>query len=186
MMSNRRQKQLMQEALDENLSSESRNELFNTLDEDIRASAEFERLKEVDTLLRHAPHERAPKDMATNIMARLGAMAQRLNPEQLSHISGLAMAIALSLVGAVTIPLLIALIWVILNVITSTNALNQLVQGLASLISFVMNGFSLVLDGLRGFMGNNPELQIIALTAVPASLIWAIWRTRRNRADKST
>lgn len=186
MMSNRRQKQLMQDALDENLSSEGRNELFNTLDEDVRASAEFERLKEVDTLLRHAPHERAPKDMASNIMARLGAMAQRLNPEQLSHISGLATAIALSLVGLVTIPLLIAIVWIILNLLSSTDALNQLVRGLASLIGFVINGFGLVLDGLRGFMGENPELQIVAFTAVPASVIWAIWRNRRNRANKST
>jgi hypothetical protein len=186
MMSNRRQKQLMQEALDENLSPQSRNELFNTLDEDVRASAEFERLKEVDTLLRHAPHERAPKDMATNIMARLGAMAQRLNPEQLSHISGLATAIALSLVGLVSLSLFVAIIWGVLSIITSTDALNQLMQGLASLIGFMVNSFGLVLDSLRGFMGNNPELQLVAFTAVPASIIWAFWRSRRNRADKST
>ncbi|HEX2620861.1 MAG TPA: hypothetical protein VHL11_11955, partial [Phototrophicaceae bacterium] len=71
-MANDRQRRLMQEALDDILSEEARQELFAHLDEDETDSAEYNQLRRVHSMLSTAPHERAPRRLAATIMARLG------------------------------------------------------------------------------------------------------------------
>ena len=63
-MADERQRQLMQEALDQSLPPELLEKLRQQLDGDAEGSQQFNRLKRVDDMLRSAPHERAPARLA--------------------------------------------------------------------------------------------------------------------------
>ncbi len=177
-MANEQQKQLMQEALDENLSPEMQSELFNHLEQDTRDAETFDRLKQVDHMLRTAPHERAPHSLARNIMAKL---AESLNPQQLSRISGLALALGLSLVAAVLMPLLVAAGWLVLTALGSADALSSAVSQIVALLSVGITLLETVVQQIQTFMTANPGLPALMLLLIPASVLW-LWRyLPRNR-----
>src|SRR5215207_1158698 len=119
-----RQNRLMQEALDKNLSSQERNDLYSQMDQSPADAAEFQRLKQIDRRLRNAPMERAPQGLALKIMMRI---AEGLQPEQLRRSSGLALALGLALITLLLLPVLIVLSLAILSVITSATALGGLI-----------------------------------------------------------
>jgi hypothetical protein len=102
-MADERQRQLMQEALDQSLPPELLEKLRKQLDNDPQGSQQFNRLKRVDDMLRSAPHERAPARLALSIMAKL---AQTMNPRQLSTSSSAAVALGLAMVVMVALPVL--------------------------------------------------------------------------------
>ncbi len=182
-MANERQKQLMQEALDENLTPETRAELFAHLESDMRDAQQFDRLKEVDRMLRTAPHERAPQRLALNIMAKLAAT---LNPQQLSRISGLALALGLSLVAAVMLPLLAAAGWLVLSTVGSSAALSAAVKQLVTLLAVTLTLLETLVVEIQALLSANPALPTLMLLLIPVSLVW-LWRyLPRNRAANPT
>jgi anti-sigma factor RsiW len=177
-MANERQKQLMQEALDETLSPELRDELFAHLGQDTRDAEAFDRLKQVDRMLRTAPHERAPRSLAMNIMAKL---AESLNPQQLSRISGLALALGLSLIAAIMLPLLVAAGWLILSAMGNAAALSSAVSQMVALLSVAMTLLESVIQQIQAFITANPGLPALMILLIPASVLW-LWRyLPRNR-----
>jgi anti-sigma factor RsiW len=178
-MANERNKRLMQEALDENLSPEMRAELLAHLDQDARDAEAFDRLKQVDRMLRTAPHERAPRRLAMSIMAKL---AETLNPQQLSRISGLALALGLALVAAVLIPLLVAVGWLVLMGMGSAAALSSAVSQLVAILSVGITLLEAVVQQIQAFMTANPGLPALMILLIPASVLW-VWRyLPRNRS----
>lgn len=182
-MANERQKRLMQEALDENLTAEKRAELFAHLEQDLRDAEVFDRLKQVDRLLRAAPHERAPQRLAASIMAKL---AENLNPQQLSRISGLALALGLAVVAAVMMPLLVAAGWLVLSAIGSSAALSAAAAQMVTLLSVALNLLETLVQEIQAFIAANPGLPALMLLLIPLSLFW-LWRyLPRNRAANST
>jgi anti-sigma factor RsiW len=177
-MANERNKRLMQEALDESLSPEMREELFTHLSSDVRDADEFDRLQQVDRMLRTAPHERAPQNLARNIMAKL---VESLNPQQLSRISGLALALGLSLVAGIIMPLLVAVSWLVLTAMGSAAALSSAVSQVVALLSVGITLLEAVVQQIQAFITANPGLPVLMILMIPTSVLW-LWRyLPRNR-----
>lgn len=179
-MPNERSKRLMQEALDESLEAAARQELFHQLDQDPEGTAEFQRLRQVDRMLRAAPFERAPKALAMNIMARL---AETLKQPQLSHLSGLALALALTLVTVVLVPLLISAAWMFLNAIGSAAALAALMHTLSRLLALVLAGVNTLAQSARDFLEAYPQTPALMVTILPVILFWLVRASTNKSSD---
>lgn len=179
-MANERQKRLMQEALDAQLEGEARQRLFRELDEDANTSAEFQRLRTVDRLLQTAPFERAPKTLALSVMAKL---AEGLQQPGLSQLSGLALAIALSVMTVVMIPLLIGLTTLFLNAVGSAEALNGLLQIVGKMLALVIAGLDTLVEGAQGLLETYPQTPALMLTLIPVIVFWVARLNRRDPSD---
>jgi hypothetical protein len=174
-----RQNRLMQEALDKNLPAETLSELYAEIDHSPAAAAEFNRLKEVDRMLRRAPYERAPQGLALKIIARL---AEGLQPEQLTRSSGLALALGLALLTLVLTPLLAAIGWLILSTIGNAAALSALIGRIVSLLALVMNSLDTLVSGAQEMLKAYPEAPVL-LTLIPIALFWLgrfAWQNREE------
>ena len=175
-----RQNRLMQEALDKNLPAEELSELYAQIDQSPADAAEFQRLKQVDRMLRAAPFERAPQGLALRIMARL---AEGLQPEQLRRSSGLALALGLALVTLVLTPLLAALGLLILNVITNATALSTLIGQVINVLAMVLNSLDSVVQGAQDVLKAYPEAPVLMITLIPVALLWLgrfAWQNREE------
>lgn len=181
MMANERQRRLMQEALDDALTSESLQELYSRLDADAADSAEFNRLRQVDRLLRTAPFERAPQTLALKIMARL---AEGLNPQQLARSSGLALALGLVLVTLLLLPLLAGLGWLIVSTVGSAAAVNGVVAQVVGLLAAVMNTLESVVEGAQAMLQTYPEVPVVMLTTIPIAMFWLLRVAVDTRHDR--
>lgn len=182
-MSTRRHRTLMQESLDERLSPEARQELYRHLDADPAGAAEFNRLREVDRLLRAAPLERAPARLALHIMARL---AEGLQPQTQTRVSGLALALALSLVAAVTLPVLLLIGWLLLSALGSAAALNSLLETLVSVVTLIVSGLEGLVRGAQHLLATYPETPLLMLAFVPVGLFWLLrggWQERQEESS---
>lgn len=169
MMANERQRRLMQEALDDALTSENLQELYARLDQDAADSAEFNRLRQVDRLLRSAPFERAPQTLALKIMARL---AEGLNPQQLARSSGLALALGLALVTLMLLPLMAGVGWLLLNTVGNAAALSAAVAQVVGLLAAVMNTLESMVKGAQAMLETYPEVPLVMLTTIPIAVFW--------------
>ena len=181
-MANARQRQLMQEALDDNLAPEALNELYDELNQDAATADQFDRLKQVDRMMRNAPHERAPQYLALRIMQRL---AESIKPEQLTRLSGLALALSLSLVTLLVMPLLVGIGWLLLTVIGSAAALNSLIQHVVQLLAIGISIMELFVRQVQTFISANPEVPVVMLSLIPISLVWLLRFAPRDRATNA-
>jgi hypothetical protein len=179
-MANERQKRLMQEALDEQLEGDARQRLFRELDENADSSAEFQRLRSVDRLLQTAPFERAPKTLALSVMARL---AETLKQPGLSQLSGLALAIALSIMTVVMIPLLIGISTLFLSAIGSASALTGLLQVVGKMLALVIAGLDTLVESAQGLLATYPQTPALMLTLVPVLVFWVARLNTRDPSD---
>lgn len=175
-----RRMRLMQEAVDERLSTRQTQELRRRLEAEPEAKDEFDRLRGVDERLREAPFERAPQQLAMKIMSRL---AEAVPLQQMSHAAGLALALALALVTAVLLPLLAGLAWLMLSAIGSSTALTSALNQIALILSGVINAMDGIAQGARSLLEVYPELPAV-LTLIPVSL-FGVWRARIMRRGKS-
>jgi anti-sigma factor RsiW len=179
-MANERQQRLMQEALDEQLSPQQVQELTQELDQDAEGSAQFRRLKRVDTLLRAAPHERAPERLALRIMARL---AESIKAQPMSRTSSLALALGLSLVMLVTMPFLIAAVALFLSAVGSAGALSQVLQAIVSLLLVVVAMLEAGIAAAQNMMATTPQAPLLLVALVPVILLWLVRYVFGNRSE---
>src|SRR5690606_20346849 len=171
MMANERQRRLMQEALDNALSPESLQELHARLDQDAAESAEFQRLRQVDKLLRTAPFERAPQTLALKIIARL---AEGLDPQQLTRSSGLALALGLALVTPALLPLMASIGWLILSTLGNATMLSAVIAQIAGLLAALISLLQGVVTGAQRILETYPELPVVMLAVTPIALFWLL------------
>lgn len=169
-MANEQLRQLMQDALDANLSAEAYHALRRRLDENPNESAEFNRLKQVDKLLKEAPYERAPRHLALQIMARL---AEAMKPENLSRTSGLALALGLSLVMLVAVPLLVSAIGLFLYAAGSAAALSAVLHQIINLLAAVMSMLEVFMQGAQDVMSNS-QAPALLLALIPLTGYWML------------
>ncbi len=175
-----RQNRLMQEALDKNLSSQERNDLYSQMDQSPSDAAEFQRLKQIDRTLRNAPQERAPQGLALKVMMRI---AEGLQPEQLRRSSGLALALGLALVTLVVLPLLVVLSLAVVSLITSATALGGLLTQLVHLLGLLVNSFGGLVRGAQEMLRAYPEAPVLMLTLIPIPLLWLARFAWQNREE---
>ncbi len=177
-MASERHKRLMQEALDESLTPEARRELFEQLDQDADASAQFNRLRQVDQVLKTAPFEHAPARLALAIMARLAEAA-----EHLPRSSGLALALALALVTLLVLPLMIAAGWLVLAALGSAAALSSALQQVVTLLAMVLGVLKVFVERAQELVASSPQSSAL-LALIPLALYGLL---RRNKdADSGT
>ena len=173
-----RQNRLMQEALDKNLPAEALNELYEQMDQSPADAAEFQRLKQVDRMLRAAPMERAPQALALKIMARL---AEGM-PDQLRRSSGLALALGLALVALILTPLLAILGWMIISLISSAAALGALIGQVVNLLAVLMNSLDALVRGAQDMLKIHPEAPLL-IGLIPIALFWLVRFGAQNREE---
>lgn len=170
-MADERQRQLMQEALDQSLSPDLLQKLRQELDGDPSGSQQYNRLKRVDDMLRSAPYERAPARLALGIMAKL---AQTMNPRQLSTSSSAAVALGLAMVVMVALPVLTVAISLFLSAMGSAAALNAILQQIANLLALVVAMLDALVQGAQSVLQNYPQAPLLILTVTPIILYWLI------------
>lgn len=168
-MANARQKREMQEALDETLSLEARQRLHQELDAQPEDAELYGRLKQVDRMLRNAPMERAPERLALKIMARL---AEGLQTQPLSQTAGMALALALALMGLLMLPLMAAIGWLVLNTLGNAAAMTELLQSMSNLLITLMRGLETLLQSVRGVVETSPQTPALLLTLIPLAGVW--------------
>lgn len=167
-MSTQRQKRLMQEALDEQLTLAERRELHEQLDNDPRATAEFDRLRLVDQVLADAPAERAPRHLTVNIMSAL--VDQLQHAPELSRISGLALAVGLVVITALLIPCLLVIGWLVINAVGSAAVFATVLSALMRVLSLVIAGASLLVTTVQDWLMLYPALPVVLLMMIPVAL----------------
>lgn len=180
-MANERRNRLLQEALDRALPDETLQQLREQLDRDPETSQAFSRLKQVDDMLRSAPMERAPARLALGIMAKL---AQAIKPQQLTSVSGLALALGLSLVVLVALPVLAAAVSLFLAAAGSAAALNAIIQQIANLMALVVAMLDALVKGAQSVLTNYPQAPLLLVSVVPIIAYWLL-RTLRGEQDES-
>lgn len=180
-MANERHRRLMQEALDENLEPEALHELYTHLDASADDEVQFHRLKQVDRMLRNAPHERAPQRLAMNIMSRL---AEAVNLEQMPRVSGLALALGLALAAAAMLPALIAAGWLLLSALGSAGLMAAAIQQIAGLLSLGVVLAEQAIASVQQLMATNTEIVLLLVAAVPTSLLWLLRYGPRARQQR--
>jgi hypothetical protein len=179
-MANERQKNWMQEALDEALPPDKLDELRARLEASPEDAAQYERLRRIDRLLRSAPLERAPAALAVGIMARLAeTLSQRAGRR-----SGAALALTLAVLAALLLPLLVAFGWLILNSIGSPAALGRAFSGLNALLTGVLAAVEGLIASAQRFVEAYPEAPAAALAIIPLSLAWLVRTARKHRTTE--
>jgi hypothetical protein len=169
-MANEQLRQQMQEALDASLSAEAYQQLRKQLDDDPNGSAEFNRLRQVDKMLKDAPFERAPRHLALEIMARL---AEAMKPENLSRNSGLALALGLSLVMLVAVPLLVSAIGLFLYAAGSAAALSAVLHHIINLLAAVMSMLEVFMQGAQDVLSNS-QAPALLMALIPITGYWML------------
>lgn len=175
-MANDRQRRLMQAALDGALSEEERKELFGHLEEDKRSTREFNRLKRVDDVLSTAPMQRAPQRLAATIMARLAASieAEAKAKMELEHFeldsTQQLIAVAISLVSVVTMPMLIGASWMILHASDHPERLDSAFQQVVASMLVSIDMIDVFLDKAMELASDDPEMALALLSLMPDTL----------------
>lgn len=175
-MADERQTQRMHEALDDQLAPEELDALYQGLDSDPQDASTFQRLRTVDRMLKDAPLETAPQTLALRVLAKIA----ELKPEQLRRGAGLAIALGLGLVALLLLPLLGALGWLIIQVLSNPAAAVSAVIGvLGSLVGVVLAA----VQNVQAALSSSPLVPAALLGAIPAGVL-ILRRLRGNRLDR--
>ncbi len=178
-MANERHRRLMQEALEERLTPEARRELLQQLDAE--ATAEFNRLKHIDSMLRSAPFEHAPQRLAAAILARL---AETLKAEHLPRTTGLALALALALVTLLVMPLLIGVGWLVLAALGSAAAMSAALQQIVMVLAVIVGVLMVLIERAQALVAESPQAPALLLALVPIAL-YGVMRYVNNRDSEA-
>lgn len=134
-------KRLMQEALDERLTTQERRALFEHLDLSEKDYDNFDRLRQVDKLLKAAPQEHAPEGMASSILARIAAADTQPDPQAHPQPSTgyqlrtVWLALGLCAAAFILVPLLSAAVMLGAQAFSNGETITTSVQALTSLFT---------------------------------------------------
>jgi hypothetical protein len=170
-----RRQELMQESLDGQLSATEQSELQQLVERSQEVAEELDQLEAVHTLLQRPPHERAPQRLASVIMARIAQMVreERLHKEQteLDEVAEAMLNVAVSTVTVATLPLLVGAAWLMLNSKSHPEAIEAVLDQVATLIVLVMDTMQVMLEQAQEAFEEDPELAMAILTLIPVTLL---------------
>ena len=162
---------MMQESIDGQLSEEMARKLVDILDSDGAAAQEYKRLRRIDTVLKQAPHQRAPARLAATIMARV---AERMQAEtELSNLSPemqRVMMLSLSAAMMAMMPMMEAASWLVLNAQRDPELLSDVMIETISWMSLVTNALIQLLDDAENLARSEPEVAAATLALTPYML----------------
>jgi hypothetical protein len=175
-MADERQTRRMHEALDDQLAPEQLDALYEGFDRDPQGATAFERLRTVDRLLKDAPFEDAPQSLALRVLAKIA----ELKPEQLRRGAGLALALGLGLVAVLLLPLLGALGWLLVTVLSNpAAAVGTVISVLGTLVGAVLAA----IQNVQAALQSSPLVPAALLAAIPAGVL-ILRRLRGERLDR--
>lgn len=175
-MADDRQTRRMHEALDDQLAPAELDALYEGLDRDPQGATAFERLRTVDRLLKDAPLEGAPQTLALRVLAKIA----ELKPEHLRRGAGLALALGLGLIALMLLPLLGALGWLIVSVLSNpAAAVGSVIGVLGALVGAVLAA----VQNVQAALASSPLVPAALLAAIPAGIV-VLRRLRGERMDR--
>ena len=165
------QQDMMQEAIDGQLSEEMAAKLVEMLGSDQAAAQEFGRLRRVDALLKRAPHQRAPARLAATIMARV---AQRMQAEtEMSDLSPemqRVMMLSLSAAMIAMMPMMEAASWLVLNAQRDPEVFSDVVIETIGWMSLVTSALIQLLEDAETLARSEPQVAAATLALTPYML----------------
>ena len=168
---NRQQHDMMQEALDGQLTEEMARQLVETLGHDQSAAQEYGRLQRVDTLLKRAPQQRAPARLAATIMARVAERVQaETEMSDLSPEMQRLMMLSLSAAMMAMMPMMEAASWLVLNARRDPELLSDIVMETIGWMSLVNNALIQLLEDAENLARSEPEVAAATLALTPYML----------------
>ena len=166
-----RQQEMMQEALDGQLSEDMARKLVDLLGSDQSAAVEFQRLQQVDLLLKRAPQQRAPARLAATIMARV---AQRVQAEtaiaDLPPETQRIMMLSLSAAMMAMMPMMEAASWLVLNARRDPELLSDVMIETIGWVSLVTDALILLLEDAENLARTDPDVAKATLALTPYML----------------
>ena len=160
--------QLMQDAIDGQLTEDMARKLVDILGSDRSAAREYDRLQRVDSLLKRAPQQRAPARLAATIMARL---AQRVQAEtalaDLPAETQQVMMLCLSASMMAMMPMMEAASWLVLNAQRDPKLLSKVMIETIGWMTLVTDALIQLLDDAENRARNEPEIATATLALTP-------------------
>ena len=160
--------QMMQEAIDGQLSEDMARKLFDILGSDQMAAREYDRLQRVDSLLKRAPQQRAPARLAATIMARL---AQRVQAEtalaDLPPETQQVMMLCLSASMMAMMPMMEAASWLVLNAQRDPELLSNVMIETIGWMTLVTDALIQLLEDAENRARSEPEIATATLALTP-------------------
>lgn len=167
-MSDKKLRQLMQEALDGELSPENEHFLKSRLAQDQQEASHYIGLKEVDTILRNAPFERAPRRLALKIMARV---AEAVKAQRNSESAELALSLSVAVVSLAMMPVLVAASWLVLNGKADPEVLIRVIEQMIALLAVILKALETLLAEAEMIAATDPETAQIVMALIPLTLM---------------
>ena len=165
---NRPQHEMMQEAIDGQLSEDLAEQLFSLLEKNQEAANEYNRLQQVDTLFKRAPHRRAPARLAATIMARLAERVEsEANLEALPSAAQQVMMMSMTTAIMSMMPMMEAASWLVLNAKRDPKLLGDVMIQTISLMSIVTEAMIVLLEDAENLARTDPEVATATLALTP-------------------
>ena len=165
------QQDMMQEAIDGQLSQEMAQKLLEMLDRDQTAAQEFGRLRRVDSLLKRAPQQRAPARLAATIMARLAEqMRAETAKSEMSPEMQRVMMLSLSAAMMAMMPMMEAASWLVLNARREPDLLSDVMIETIGWMSLVTDALIQLLEDAENLARSEPEVAAATLALTPYML----------------
>lgn len=163
-----RQREMMQEAIDGQLTEETARKLVEILGSDQAAAREYDQLQRVDSLLKRAPQQRAPARLAATIMARL---AQRVQAEtamsDLPAETQQIMMLCLSASMMAMMPMMEAASWLVLNARRDPELLSTVMVETIGWMTLVTEALIQLLEDAENRARSEPEIAAATLALTP-------------------
>jgi len=160
--------EMMQEAIDGQLSADLAEQLRDIIDRDAAAAKEYNRLQRVDSLLKRAPHRRAPARLAATIMARLAEKVEaetelKSMPDGAQQVMLMSMTVAMMSM----MPMMEAASWLVLNAQRDPDLLGDVMLETIGLMSLMTDAMVMLLEDAEVLAKTDPEVATATLALTP-------------------
>mgnify|MGYP006977755577 CR=1 FL=1 len=168
---NQQRNEMMQESIDGQLSEDLSQQLFTILERDQEAAKEYDRLQQVDSLFKRAPHRRAPSRLAATIMARV---AERIEAEAkldaLPDAAQQVMMMSMTISIMTMMPMMEAATWLVLNAHRDPELLGDVMIHTIGLMSMVTDALIVLVEDAETLAKTDPEVATATLALTPYML----------------
>ena len=159
---------LMQDAIDGQLSADMARRLVDALERDAGAAQEYSRLQRIDALLRRAPNERAPARLAATIMARVAARVEaEAQLAELPEETQRVMMLFLSAAMMAMMPMMEAAFWLVLNARRDPELLGEVMIETISWMTLATDALIQLLDDAERRARDEPQVAAATLALTP-------------------
>ncbi|HEX3052608.1 MAG TPA: sigma-E factor negative regulatory protein [Aggregatilineaceae bacterium] len=162
----------MQRALDQELSAAELDALHTQISESPDTAQQWERLQQVDQVIRETPLVAPLPGFTERVMAAIAAMPL---PGFAKGHMGLGLALGLLAAALLTLPLLSVVLILLLSVATNPSALNSFFQSLTDSSGTVAALAGNAGDELAQLVTKTPVLLALLTVVIPLTALWVWW-----------